>query len=219
MSGKASISHCISMSISTRYLPNCHRPTPKLNQQSGISSPPPNYYSILGLSPTASDEDVIRSWRRLALIHHPDKKSIPPADDTNEDNDIRLINEAKSILLDPTRKQQWLDAFSSYDNKNSASQAKKEGPHIFRNISLDEFTPHYQPSSSTTRSGGVGNGEEDEREEEEEEAQPQYFTYPCRCSSEFIITLEQLEDNVDIVGCEGCGEWIKVGYEVVEEEE
>ncbi|WWC97583.1 hypothetical protein V866_004467 [Kwoniella sp. B9012] len=132
-------------------------------------------------------------------------------DNDDDDTDIRLINEAKSILLDPIKKQQWLDSFSSTSTITSAKEPTKTGPHIFRNISLDEFTPHYTCQNNH-------NQDEDEVEDEDDQ-QPEYFTYPCRCSSEFKITLEQLEDNVEVVGCEGCGEWIRVGYEVVEEDD
>ncbi|OCF60169.1 hypothetical protein L486_02849 [Kwoniella mangroviensis CBS 10435] len=132
-------------------------------------------------------------------------------DDYDYDTDIRLINEAKSILLDPIKKQQWLDSFSSTSTITSAKEPTKTGPHIFRNISLDEFTPHH--TSQDDREKG------ENEDEDEDDQQPEYFTYPCRCSSEFKITLEQLEENVEVVGCEGCGEWIRVGYEVVEEDD
>ncbi|WWC90212.1 uncharacterized protein L201_005145 [Kwoniella dendrophila CBS 6074] len=155
----------------------------------------------------ATDEDVIKSWRKLVLIHHPDKilLSTSMQNDNSDLADIRLINEAKSILLDPIKKQEWLNTFTDKESLSKGEQPKKDGPHIFRNISLDEFTPHYESS-------------EDE-DEVEIDKQPDWFTYPCRCSGEFKITIKQLEENVDIIGCEGCGEWIRVGYEVVEEEE
>lgn len=46
---------------------------------------------------------------------------------------------------------------------------------------------------------------------------PAYYTYACRCSAEFVMTHQDLEDGVDVVGCMGCGEWVRVLYEVVEE--
>jgi DnaJ-class molecular chaperone len=33
----------------------------------------PNYYDILGVSPDASQADIRKSFRNLALKHHPDK--------------------------------------------------------------------------------------------------------------------------------------------------
>ena len=53
---------------------------------------------------------------------------------------------------------------------------------------------------------------------DEEDPEPDYYSHPCRCSSEFIITYQDLLDGVDVVGCGGCGEWVRVGYEAVDEE-
>jgi diphthamide biosynthesis protein 4 len=46
-----------------------------------------------------------------------------------------------------------------------------------------------------------------------------YYTHPCRCSGLYKITFHELEEGVDVVGCEGCGEWVGVGYEVIEDGE
>lgn len=56
---------------------------------------------------------------------------------------------------------------------------------------------------------GVAPGDEDEDE-------PAYYTHPCRCSGEFVITRQDLEDGIEVIGCGGCGEWVGVGYEVIE---
>lgn len=34
-----------------------------------------------------------------------------------------------------------------------------------------------------------------------------------------MIRREDLEEGVDVVGCEGCGDYIGVGYQVVEDDE
>lgn len=34
----------------------------------------------------------------------------------------------------------------------------------------------------------------------------------------FTVTYEQLEEGVEVVGCPGCGQWCRIGYEVDEEE-
>jgi diphthamide biosynthesis protein 4 len=47
--------------------------------------------------------------------------------------------------------------------------------------------------------------------------EPERYTYSCRCSGEFVITLKDLEEGIEVVGCGGCGEWVRVDYEVVEE--
>lgn len=74
-------------------------------------------------------------------------------------------------------------------------------------LSLDDFEAHYDHRQS------VGVREPSNEDEEE----PTHYTHPCRCSALYTITTAQLEDGVDIVGCDGCGDWIRVGYEVVED--
>lgn len=66
-----------------------------------------------------------------------------------------------------------------------------------RTISLDLFTYHPPPPARGDA----------------------YYTHPCRCSGVYTITERELEDGVDVVGCEGCGEWVGVGYEVVDQGE
>ena len=63
-----------------------------------------DYYSILGVSPGAHVEDIKKAYRKLALIHHPDK---------NKDNPYAAayfheIREAYETLTDPIKKDQYL---------------------------------------------------------------------------------------------------------------
>lgn len=77
-------------------------------------------------------------------------------------------------------------------------------------ISLDLFTHHFLQSSTTSPR---------ESDSGEEEVEPEYYTFPCRCSSQFKITTKELEQGVEVVGCEGCSERCRVEYEEVLEEE
>lgn len=45
------------------------------------------------------------------------------------------------------------------------------------------------------------------------------YSLPCRCGQEYTITVAQLEEGVEVVGCPGCGEYIAVEYDVVEGDE
>lgn len=68
-------------------------------KQSFISSPNP--YRILEISEDASDEDIKKAYRTLALKYHPDKH---PNDPTANEK-IREINYAHFILKDPTKRK------------------------------------------------------------------------------------------------------------------
>lgn len=63
----------------------------------------------------AAPEQIVRAWRGLVLVHHPDKQYASSAsvrDGPEGDKvDIRLVNEAKWVLSDPTRRKEWEEAF------------------------------------------------------------------------------------------------------------
>jgi len=53
------------------------------------------YYTILELNPGASNEDIKRSYRKLALLHHPDKNS---ENKEEAEKKFKEISEAYEIL-------------------------------------------------------------------------------------------------------------------------
>ena len=57
-----------------------------------------NYYDILGVSKDASDDDIKKSFRKLALQYHPDKNS-----DEGAEEKFKEINEAYQTLSDPNQ--------------------------------------------------------------------------------------------------------------------
>ena len=58
-------------------------------------------YSVLGVPPTASREEIARAYRRLAKQHHPDAGATVPT------TAMARINEAWHILSDPVRRTRW----------------------------------------------------------------------------------------------------------------
>ncbi|GAA6063371.1 hypothetical protein JCM10212_000310 [Sporobolomyces blumeae] len=84
-------------------------------------------------------------------------------------------------------------------------------------ISLDLFDPHFGARSCDAREEPETGDQRDDAADDDDD--PDYYTHPCRCSSRFKVTREQLEQGVEVVGCEGCSERCRVEYDVVEEEE
>lgn len=62
----------------------------------------PNYYKVLGLSSTASKEEIKKAYRKLALEFHPDKNKSPDAHEK-----FIEINEAYLILYDDEAREKY----------------------------------------------------------------------------------------------------------------
>ena len=60
-----------------------------------------DYYEVLGLQKGASEADIKKAFRKMALKYHPDKN---PGDKTAEEK-FKEVNEAYSILSDPEKKK------------------------------------------------------------------------------------------------------------------
>src|SRR5882724_13422638 len=62
-----------------------------------------DYYEILGVPRTASQEDIHRAFRKLALKYHPDVAK----DKTTADEKFKEINEANEVLSDPEKRRKY----------------------------------------------------------------------------------------------------------------
>ena len=61
-----------------------------------------DYYNILGVQRTSSQDEIKKAYRKLAHQHHPDKKG-------GDEAKFKAINEAYQVLSDPKKR-------SNYDN-------------------------------------------------------------------------------------------------------
>jgi len=81
-----------------------------------------DYYDILGISKSASDEEIKKSYRKLALEWHPDRNKA-----ANANEKFKEINEAYAVLSSKEKRATY-DQFGSAAFSPGAGQAGGQGP-------------------------------------------------------------------------------------------
>ncbi len=69
-----------------------------------------DYYKIIGVSKDASQEDIKKAFRKLAVKYHPDKN---PGDKKAEEK-FKEISEANEVLSDPAKRKKYDDMGSNW---------------------------------------------------------------------------------------------------------
>ncbi len=100
-----------------------------------------DYYETLGLSKGASESEIKKAYRKLALKYHPDKNK----GDKAAEEKFKKISEAYAVLSDPEKKNQY-DTYGSTGFHQRYSQED-----IFRNFDLNDILQQFG-------FGGMGGG-------------------------------------------------------------
>ncbi len=97
-----------------------------------------DYYKILGLKRTASEDEIKKVYRKLARKYHPD---VNPGDASSEEK-FKSISEAYHVLGDPEKRKQY-DQFGS-----DVFSGNQQGGNPFAGFDFSQFE----------RGGGSGGG-------------------------------------------------------------
>ncbi|MCR5219756.1 MAG: DnaJ domain-containing protein, partial [bacterium] len=88
-----------------------------------------DYYTLLGVDKNASEADIKKAYRKLALKYHPDRNPDNPA----AAETFKEITEAYAVLSDPEKKRQY-DQFGSTGFRERFSQED-----IYRNFNVNDI--------------------------------------------------------------------------------
>jgi DnaJ-class molecular chaperone len=81
-----------------------------------------DYYKILGVEKKATEDEIKRAYKKLALKWHPDRNQNGDEDEMKKaDKMFKDINEAYSVLSDPEKRQRFdLGAYDPSDPSGGA---------------------------------------------------------------------------------------------------
>lgn len=107
----------------------------------------PNYYDVLGVGPGASLDEIKRSFRNLALKHHPDKNK------NSEESRQRFMKivEAYEVLSDEHSRRRY-DTVSTTQEKSTIWTPPAD---IGRVYSYEEIKRRYRHTPSSDIRGGM----------------------------------------------------------------
>ncbi len=110
-----------------------------------------DYYEVLGVKKTATEEEIKKAYRKLAMKHHPDRN---PGNKQAEER-FKEINEAYAVLSDKGKRQQY-DQFGPSGFSQRYSQED-----IFRGFDINDLFKDLGFSTNDVFSrifGGGGRG-------------------------------------------------------------
>lgn len=104
-----------------------------------------DYYEILNVSRNATDEELKKAYRRLALKYHPDRNP----GDKNAEEMFKEVNEAYEVLSNPEKRMRY-ERFGTTDDMGSFFDFGFRGN--FDNVFNDLFSDFFGTQSRRTRS-------------------------------------------------------------------
>lgn len=107
-----------------------------------------DYYAKLGLTKTASESEIKKAYRKLALKYHPDKT----AGDKAAEEKFKEISEAYAVLSDSEKKTEY-DTYGSAGFRQRYSQED-----IYRNSDINDILSQMFGGGGRMNFGGGGGG-------------------------------------------------------------
>ena len=92
-----------------------------------------DYYIVLGVDKKATQDDIKKAYRSLAVKHHPDKN---PGNKESEEK-FKTINEANEVLSDPEKRKKYDELGENWEQKEQFTN-RKGGNQYYRGENQNE---------------------------------------------------------------------------------
>lgn len=106
------------------------------SKQSHLSFEMVDYYKVLGLQKSASQEDVKKSYHKLALKWHPDKN---PSNKEEAEKKFKAVAEAYEVLSDPQKRSLYDRSVKEHRSRRGRSamgghNGSFDSPYVFHDL-------------------------------------------------------------------------------------
>ncbi|KAF4532914.1 hypothetical protein B566_EDAN001518 [Ephemera danica] len=109
-----------------------------LSEIAEINCKSKDYYELLGVKRTASEKDIKKAFRKLAIKYHPDKNKDPGAEEKFQE-----FAQAYTVLSDPEKRKKY-DLVGDADFQTGGGAG-----HAFRHGNFDDIFAHFGEFSSS----------------------------------------------------------------------
>jgi molecular chaperone DnaJ len=110
-----------------------------------------DYYEVLGVGRDASEQEIKKAYRRLAMKYHPDRNP----DDANSEEQFKEASEAAEVLTDAEKRNAY-DQFGHAAVDGSAGGGFNAGGGSFSTIFEDVFGDIFSSGGGRSRGGNRG---------------------------------------------------------------
>src|SRR5690242_20331740 len=90
-----------------------------------MATTPRDFYQVLGLSRTASADEIKKAYRRLARQYHPDLHS--GSKKAEMEKKFKELNEANEVLSDPDKRKKYDQYGAQWEQAEAYEKARQQG--------------------------------------------------------------------------------------------
>src|SRR6187200_2195951 len=89
-----------------------------------MATTPRDFYQVLGLSRTATADEIKKAYRRLARQYHPDLHA--GSKKAEMEKKFKELNEAQEVLTDPEKRKKYDQYGADWDQAQAFEKARQQ---------------------------------------------------------------------------------------------